>query len=45
MSEKRNVSDFSTEEAERWEEMKHEKFSPLILTKEEYEQMKKLGRI
>lgn len=41
MSEKRLVSDFSKEELERWEEMKHEKFSPIILTEEEYWYMKK----
>ncbi|MBQ8646767.1 MAG: hypothetical protein IJ484_01335 [Oscillospiraceae bacterium] len=45
MSEERDVSEFSAEEAERWEEMKQERFSPIILTKEEYEQMKKQGRI
>ena len=45
MSEKQNDSDFSKEELERWEEMKHERFSPIIITEEEYEQMKKQGLI
>ena len=36
---------FTKEETERWEEMKHETFSPLVLSEEEYERLKKEGKI
>lgn len=36
---------FTREETERWEEMKHETFAPLVLSEEEYERLKKEGKI
>lgn len=37
--------DFTEEESERWEEMKKETFSPIVISEEEYMRLKKEGKI
>ena len=39
------TGDFTPEERERWEEMKREPMRAIIVTKEEFEKLKKEGRI